>query len=404
MGAGSVTFSARMKFVQLCLTLLFWFWIMPAKVLAADRGKQSLDKAKVEFLNRYAETLEAEYADSWELGRLLQKKVEEFLEKPSAEALTAAREAWINCREPYDQSEVGRFYDGPIENIEGLINAWPIDENYIDYTLAAPNSGIINDELDFPQITREVILGANEKEGKKTVSTGFHAIEYLLWGQDLYVDSPGRRSYLDYVESTAGPGRRAGRRRQYLHLLVDLLVQHLQILANEWAPHQPTNYRARFLALPPDQALTKVFAGLGNFSSAELSGERLLVPYATKSQENEQSCFSDTTHLDLLRNEIGIQDVCLGSYPSISGVAVHGQGLIALLEAANPKLAAKLQNQLEITVAALKAIPPPFDQAILGDDSKPGRVAIKKCLDALQAQNAMLAEAAEVLHIRLNLK
>jgi putative iron-regulated protein len=395
---------ARMSFVQSSLVLLFWFWIVTPKILAADRGKPSLDQAQVAFLNYYAEMMEAEYDDSWEMGRRMQKKVEEFLEKPSAEALSAAREAWVNCREPYDQSEVGRFYDGPIENVEGFINAWPIDENYIDYTVTAPNAGIINDEVDFPQITREVILGANEKEGKKTISTGFHAIEYLLWGQDLYADSPGRRSYLDYVESAAGPGMRAVRRRQYLRLLVDLLVQHLQILTSEWAPHQPTNYRARFLALPADQALTKVFAGLGNFSSAELSGERLLVPYATKSQENEQSCFSDTTHLDLVRNETGIQDVCLGSYLSVSGVAVHGQGLIALLEDANPKLAAELRHQLETTVSALKAIPPPFDQAILGDDSKPGRVAIKKSLDALQTQSGMIAEAAEVLHIRLNLK
>ncbi len=270
----------------------------------ADADNQSVAQIKTAFIAHYAELLEAEYADSLELTRQMQITIEKLLKNPSAENLAAARQAWTYCREPYLQSEVGRFYDGPIDGIEGYINAWPIDENYLDYTVTAPGAGIINQISVFPQITQSMIVGANEKEGEKTVSTGFHAIEFLLWGQDLYADSPGRRPYTDYVDNTVGPGLHAARRRLYLQLLAELLVQHLQIVTSQWAPNHPGNYRDRFLSLPPDMALTKIFTGLGNLSGSELSGERLLVPYTTKSQENEHSCFSDTTHLDLVRNEV----------------------------------------------------------------------------------------------------
>jgi putative iron-regulated protein len=392
-----------MKVFPPILILLAGLFCLP-RAAAADSDPPSVEQVKAAFIAHYADLLEAEYADSLELTRQTQTAIETFLQRPSAENLAVARQAWTDCREPYMQSEISRFYDGPIDSIEGYINAWPIDENYLDYTVAAPDAGTINQIAVFPHITLDVIVGANEREGEKTVSTGFHAIEFLLWGQDFYADSPGRRPYTDYVDGPAGPGLHAARRREYLHLLAGLLVQHLQIVTGQWAPNQPGNYRARFLALAPDVALTKIFNGVGNLSGSELTGERILVPYTTKSQENEHDCFSDTTHLDLVRNELGVQNICLGCYKRANGKLIQGTGLIALLEKVDPKLAARLQHQLETAMAALKAIPPPFDQAILGDDSAPGRVAIKKSLGALRVQTASIARAAAVLHIQLNLK
>ena len=386
------------------LILVAAIFCWPQKNLAAGAGTNSLADVKTAFIAHYAGLLEAEYQDSLALTLRLETNVEIFLKNPGAENLAAARQAWTDCREPYLQSEVGRFYDGPIDGIEGYINAWPIDENYLDYTVAAPDAGIINQLAAHPEITREVIIGANEKEGEKTVSTGFHAIEFLLWGQDLYADSPGRRPFSDYVDGNAGPGLHAARRRLYLHLLVQLLAEHLQIVVNQWQPGHPENYRARLLAMPPDAALEKIFTGLGNLSGSELSGERLLVPYTTKSQENEHSCFSDTTHLDLVRNEVGIQDVFLGRYVRANGTMLQGAGLLDVVERIDSKLAKKLRQQLAVGVADLKAIPPPFDQAILGDGSAPGRVAIKKSLDALQLQTASIVRAAAALGLQINLK
>lgn len=386
------------------MPLLFALVMLPCALMAQGQTGKSLEELKSVVIAHYADILEAEYQDSLQLTRQLQTNIETFLTNPDAGNLAAAKQAWILCRQPYSQSEIARFYDGPIENIEGFINAWPIDLAYVDYTAGSPDTGIINNVTDYPQITRDVLVGANEHEGEKNVSTGFHAIEFLLWGQDLYADSPGRRPYTDYVDVADGPGRNAARRRVYLRLLAQLLVQHLEILTSQWSPGQPDNYRSRFVTLPAEVALAKIMAGAGNLSSSELCNERILVPYTTKSQENEQCCFSDTTHLDLLRNEMGVQDIFLGRYRRPDGTLLEGPGLLALLEQTDPKLAAKLRSQLEGAVTAIKSIPAPFDQAILGDDSAPGRVAIKKSLDALQAQNASILKAAEALHIQLNLK
>ena len=359
---------------------------------------------KTAVVAHYAEIMAAEYADSVALARELQTRIDALVAQPSAETLAAARTAWIQCRTPYSQSEVARFYDGPIDGVEGYINAWPIDENYLDYTVDMPDVGIINQTKAFPLITRDVLVGANEREGEKTVSTGFHAIEFLLWGQDLYADSPGRRPYTDYVAGPTGPGRSAARRGLYLRLLAGLLVDQLQTVAAEWAPNNPHNYRARLLGLPPDAALTAILTGLGNLGSAELYGERLLVPYTTRSQENEESCFSDTTHLDLRNNELGFQNICQGRYQRNDGTVLAGPGLVTLVEAVDPRAANALQKRVATAVAAVAAIPPPFDQAMLGNDKTPGRVAIKQALDALQAQTAALVRAGDKLGLHFNLK
>jgi putative iron-regulated protein len=374
------------------------------KAWAADAKEDSLLALKPAVMANYADILYAQYEDSWQLSLQLQTNIESFLRHPSAAGLEAARKSWVASRQPYSQSEIARFYDGPIEPVEEYINAWPIDLNYIDYTAGMPNSGIINETKLFPRIVREILIGANEKEGEKTVSTGFHAVEFLLWGQDLYADSPGRRAYTDYVDGPTGPGANAARRRDYLRLVTQLLSDQLAQVAHQWAAGDPTNYRARFLSAPPDASLEKIFTGVGNLSSSELAGERMLVPYTTKSQENEQCCFSDTTGIDLSRNELGVRDVWLGRYERADGSVVAGPGLLALLEKVNTTFAAALRSQIETAATAIQAIPPPFDQAILGDDSAPGRKAVKKALDALAAQNKSIMQASAALHIRLNLK
>jgi putative iron-regulated protein len=136
----------------------------------------------------------------------------------------------------------------------------------------------------FPTISKALIVSLNEKGGEKNITAGFHGIEFLLWGQDLNDDGPGQRSHLDYVD---GHQPHAGRRRQYLQAAAWLLVENLKTVAEEWAPDRAANYRARFLAMPPDEALTCILKGAGILSGAELAGERLTVPYETKEQEDE---------------------------------------------------------------------------------------------------------------------
>ncbi|HEV2695922.1 MAG TPA: imelysin family protein [Verrucomicrobiae bacterium] len=239
------------------LAFLLFAACPPCSVLAADGNEDPSAALKRAVVANYADILHAQYEDAWKASLQMRTNILLFLHNPSVAGLTAARESWVAGRQPYSQSEIARFYDGPIEPVEEYINAWPLDLNYIDYTIGMPDAGIINQTNLFPKLAREVLVGANEKEGEKTVSTGFHAIEFLLWGQDVYADSPGRRPYTDYVDAPTGPGLNAARRREYLRLVTQLLSDQLLHVADQWAANDPTNYRAKFLSAPPDASLEK---------------------------------------------------------------------------------------------------------------------------------------------------
>jgi putative iron-regulated protein len=311
----------------------------------------------------------------------------------------AARVRRGSTRVPYAQTEAYRFYDGPIDALEGLINSWPIDENLIDYVDGDASAGIINHPDRYPAITGELIVSLNEKGGEKNITAGFHAIEFLLWGQDLNDDGPGQRSYADYVE---GRSDHPSRRREYLHQAARLLVRHLETVVEAWAPDRAANYRARFLAMPPDEALACILKGLGILSGAELAGERLTVPYETKEQEDEHSCFSDMTHRDIAFNTLGIQNVFRGRYVRVSGERIEGRGVFDLVTGVDPALARTLDRQIEASVAAARALPPPFDRAIQGADAAPGRIAVKHLIAALRAQADSIAHAGAALGLKLN--
>jgi putative iron-regulated protein len=182
-----------------------------------------------------------------------------------------------------------------------------------------------------------------------------------------------------------------------------LLVEHLQTVTNAWASGESDNFRAKFLAMDPDTALADVLMGMGALSGPELSGERLTTAYETKERGEQQDCFSNGTCDDLIANTIGIQNVFLGRYTSLSGQKIEGPGVFDLLKQADPDFAGKLSAQVSDAVAAMRNIPAPFDQAILGTNQSPNRVAMKKAIIALQTQSTMIAEAAKVLSIKLKL-
>lgn len=345
-------------------------------------------------VSNYVVVVSATYHDSLIAVRKLKSAVQELLAQPSERTLKGARDAWLDSRIPYLQTEVCRFYDGPIEEVEGLINAWPIDENYIDYVIGVPQAGAINALSTYPKLTRELIISLNEKEGERNISTGFHAIEFLLWGQDSNPAGPGTRSWTDYQRGTLN----AQRRRLYLKLITDLLVEHLEKVSAAWAEGKPDNYRSEFLRLDPDAALGKILKGMGALSGAELAGERLTVPYETKEQEDEHSCFSDNTHNDMIYDALGIQNIYLGRYRAIQGPGMHD-----LLAQIDPKFGKELKEQIDRSLKCARSIPVPFDQAILGASGAPGRATIKKAIHAFQTQSEMIAKAAKLLSLQLNL-
>ena len=355
---------------------------------------------KREVVGQYAAIASASYEDSLAAARRLRQKIEAMLAAPSAGSLEAARQAWIAARLPYLQTEAFRFYDGPIDAVEGGINAWPIDEHYVDYVEGDPEAGVINEVKKFPRITRDLIVSLNEREGEKDISTGFHAIEFLLWGQDFSTNGPGNRPWQDFTDEA----RRASRRCEYLRLTAALLVDNLQTVTAAWAEGFTNNYRAEWLALEPGEALGRMLKGMGALSGPELAGERLTVPYETKEQEDEHSCFSDTTHTDVLYDVLGVQNIYLGRYTRADGTKLQGPALRDLLAQTDRAFADRLAAQIDASLAAARGIPAPFDQAILGANTAPGRVAIKKTIASLHTQADLIARAASRLSIHLTLQ
>jgi len=297
----------------------------------------------------------------------LRASVSRFLAAPSDSTLDAARQAWRASREGYEPTEVFRFSDGPIdgdsviaggEGPENRINAWPVDEAYLDSVAGSPRGGIIP-QLSIP-MTRETLESAHGARDESEVTLGFHAIEFLLWGQDKDTVTAGQRPFTDFV---AGDNVR-DRRRTCLAILTDLLVEDLGAVTREWGPGED-RYAARFLKLPPREALRRALTGAATLSGFELANERIAVPLATRSPENEQSCFSDNTVRDISSNIEGLALVLEGDGES--------PGLLAVFRALDPKLAGEVRERLDQVRQRMLDVPAPFDAIILSSVDDPRR-------------------------------
>jgi putative iron-regulated protein len=362
----------------------------PGKAAAAQAGTTAATVAK-----HYAHLVQATYDDTLASTLTLQKAVQALIDAPSDEALKAARKAWLDAREFYGQTEAFRFYGGPIDDKngpEGRINAWPMDESYVDYVKDSPNAGIINNRK--VTISKKQLASLNERNGEENIATGWHAIEFLLWGQDLSTTGPGNRSFEDFVD---GKKPNADRRRQYLKIVTELLVDDLTTLTKAWAP-TAKSYRAKF-ERGGMESVRKIFVGLGSLSRGELAGERLEVALASQDQEDEHSCFSDNTHRDVVNNAKGIQNAWLGQYRRADGTTLAGPSLRDMVAEKNPALAERTSKQIAASVAASEGIQAPFDREISGAKDAAGRQRVQKTIDSLVQQSKDLVESANAAGI-----
>lgn len=357
-------------------------------------------------LETYLQIGFATYSDSVKAVEQLEQRVDEFVRAPSELSLAAARAAWLSARTAYAQSEVFRFYDGPIDQVEFLVNTWPIDENYVESDVSDKALGIVQDLERYPVLSAELLTQLNGRDGETAISTGFHVIEFLLWGRDANPSGPGQRTYQDFVvevprpkragktgdASKTGDARLAQRRGEYLRLSTVLLRAHLQTVRNGFVPGS-NSFFTQFQSAPKADGLYRALRGMAQLSGPELSGERMTVPYETKNQENEHSCFSDSTQRDLYGNALGIENVCLGRYRRSDGSELQGKGICAVVESQDAALGAALRKQISESVRLVTAIPAPFDQAILGGDEAPGRVAVQRAIVSLRKQAELLEQA-----------
>jgi putative iron-regulated protein len=351
-----------------------------------------------EVVQHYADGVFATYDASLTSAKAMQTAVEAFVADPTDASLAAAKQAWLDARPDYGLTEAFRFYGGPIDNEEdgpeGLINAWPLDEAYIDYVDGDPSAGIINDVATYPEISAEVLTTANEEGGETNISTGWHAVEFLLWGQDLSATGPGNRPVTDYTTEA-----NAERRATYLTTVTDELIADLTTVTEAWDPDGSDNYRSEFLALPTDESLTLIITGIGELGRGELAGERMLVAYEERDQENEHSCFSDNTLADIEANEQGISNVWTGEYPG----ATDGPGLVELVSSVDAILATTTSGDINAVLAQIERIPGPFDTNLTPEaaDSSPGRVAILTTTELLSTQTDDIVDAADALGLTI---
>ena len=349
----------------LTILLVFSFSSCSKTETSKEESNQNASSAELkQVVLNYANIVHASYVDSLNLAKNMQETINAFMESPSAESLEKAKQSWIDSRFPYLQTEVYRFYGGPIDDEdgpEGLLNAWPMDESYVDYVKGSPKSGIINNPADYPEITQELLLSLNEKEGEENISCGYHAIEFLLWGQDFNSDGPGNRPFTDYTTAA-----NADRRKEFLKVTVNLLIENLQSLVDDWAPDQ-TNYRNDFVNSRPKESFQKILMGMTLLAGFELAGERILVAYESKAQEDEHSCFSDTTHNDSIYDIVGIKNVWTGRYTRADGSIIEGPGIRNFALGIDTDLSEKIDNSLKLALKTSMEIPKPFDQAILAE-------------------------------------
>lgn len=365
---------------------------------APSRGVKGVSKQDVRAAaETYADLVYASYDDSVASATALRAAVDAFLEAPSEATLAAAKQAWLAARDDYLPTEAFRFYNGPIDDPidgpEGQINAWPMDEAYVDYVEGDEDAGIVNDPDRYPTITTAVLTKANEKGGETNISTGWHAIEFLLWGQDLDPAGPGARPVSDYTTDA-----NAARRAEYLRLATDLLLDDLTAVRDEWDADSG-EYRERLLD-NPRRMVRFALRGIGALSATELSGERMAVAYDTQDQEDEHSCFSDNTNADVVGDLVGIRRVYLADHPTVTG----GTSLANLVAQVDPELDATLRDQIDASLALARDFPAPFEVLILGDDSAPGRQALLAAIEAIEDQGTTIQEAAAALGLKISLE
>jgi putative iron-regulated protein len=363
-------------------------------------------QVRAQAVKNYSSIVHASYEDSAQGARDLDDAIGALVADPTEDTLGDARTAWRAAREPYLQTEVYRFYDGPIDNPtdgpEGLINAWPLDESYIDYVEneampeAGAMAGIINDpETD---ITAEELEALNEQGGEENIATGFHAVEFLLWGQDQSEDGPGARPATDYVTGGSGTAANQDRRAEYLTTVSSLLVGHLEDLVAAWEPD--ATYRAELESVESSEALRRIMSGMIVLSGFETGGERVKAAYDSGDQEDEHSCFSDNTHRDMVQDVQGVLNVWRGSYTRTNGDVVSGPGIRDVVRLKNAALAEHIEDHIVEALEAAEALEPPFDREIALDNDD-GRLRVEELMNALTEVEEALAEGFEALGLTI---
>ena len=373
----------------------------------------------------YAAIAQSAYEDSLISARKLHQAVGAFLDAPSDATLKQARAAWIEARVPYQQTEVYRFGNAIVDEWEGKVNAWPLDEGLIDYVdtemygseseensfyaaniIANPTLTAAGRSIDATTIDADLLRSLHEvDEVEANVSTGYHAIEFLLWGQDLNGTGPGagQRPATDFMQGADCTGGNCERRGAYLMAATELLISDLEEITAAWGADGDA--RAALDALPPTGQISVMLTGMGSLSYGELAGERMQLGLMLHDPEEEHDCFSDNTHNSHYDDARGIYNVYHGRYQRIDGSVVEGPSLASLVHAAAPDLDAEMRASLDTTAAALQRLKDTADSGamaydqMLGESNPEGNALVSNAVEALKTQTRVIERAAVALGV-----
>jgi putative iron-regulated protein len=373
-------------------------------------------------LKNYADIAQAGYEDSLETAKTMQLAINAFLSEPTEANLRAARAAWIAARIPYMQTEAYRFGNAIVDDWEGKVNAWPLDEGLIDYVAEVYGAESPENELyvanviknvsltmggkkiDASKLTKELLADELQEAGgvEANVATGYHAVEFLLWGQDLNGTDAGAgaRPATDFDTKNCTNGN-CERRAEYLSTVTDLLIDDLAWMAEQWAPGGD----ARKGVGKGEEGLTTIMTGLGSLSYGELAGERIKLGLMIHDPEEEHDCFSDNTHASHFFDALGIRNVYLGRYRRADGSFVGGPSVSDLVKAKEPDVDAEVRATLDATMDAMNAMylraltTESYDQMI-GEGNDEGNKVVQDVVDALLAQTKAIERAVAALDLK----
>jgi len=362
-------------------------------VLTLLKPSYSANDGSSDLANSYA-NLVSHYYNAVALStKEMNNAIIKFIQAPDNNSLINAKNKWIEARIVYGITEAFRFYGGPIDGVnkygeegpEGLINAWPLNEAYIDYVQGNPEAGIINNMS--LEINAETIIAANMSEDDADVSTGWHAIEFLLWGQDFSLETAGLREASDYLPTNEVNVRR----RAYLVAASTLLLEHVNWLAEQWSE----NGEGRKSFMAKDDPGGAILTGIATLAGFELSSERIATALDSGDPEDEHSCFSDQTHNDVKANFNGIKNVYLGKgqngksfKPSISEFVMEN----------DIKLHENIMQVINNTDDTINNITVPFDKMLSEPKNGLGRQAAEKTVSNLLVLAENFKEAGKNLN------
>ncbi len=252
---------------------------------------------------------------------------------PSAQFLDAARQAWRDAREPWEQSE--GFLFGPVDQqgIDPAIDSWPVNETDLDAVLNGAQP-----------LTKSYI------DGLDGTLKGFHTIEYLLFG----------------VDGTKRIGDFTPRQFEYLTACSESLSGATQQLYNSWKP-DGENFIKNIIdagkageSIYPSQksALQEILNGMITIAD-EVANGKINDPFVQQNVTLEESRFSANSKQDFADNIISIQNAYTGNY-----LDQNGTGISFIIKEKNATLDTKVKQQIQEAINAILAIEGTFTSAI----------------------------------------